>query len=39
MEGTEEPNTDKHKEITNDWNYDTSWILTSFPVLDKILSV
>jgi hypothetical protein len=34
MEGRDKPNTDKYKEITNDWNYDASCILTSFLVLD-----
>jgi hypothetical protein len=34
MEGIEEPHTDKYKEITNDWNYDASCMLTSLPVWD-----
>jgi hypothetical protein len=29
MEGKEKPHTDKHKEITNDWNYNASCMLTS----------
>jgi hypothetical protein len=32
MEGTEKPHMDKYKEITNDWNYDSSCTLTSLPV-------
>jgi hypothetical protein len=34
MEGTEKPHVDKHKEITNDWNYDASCTVTSLPVWD-----
>jgi hypothetical protein len=34
MEGREKPNMDKYKEITNDWNYDASYTLTSLPVRD-----
>jgi hypothetical protein len=34
MEGIEKPHTDKYKEITNNWNYDTSCTLTSIPVWD-----
>jgi hypothetical protein len=34
MEGIEKPHTDKYKEIMNDWNYDASCTLTSFPVWD-----
>jgi hypothetical protein len=32
MEGREKPNMDKYKEITNDWIYDTSCMLTSLLV-------
>jgi hypothetical protein len=32
MEGREKPHMDKYKEITNDWNYDTSCMLTLLPV-------
>jgi hypothetical protein len=31
---TEKQRTDKYKEITNDWNYDVSYTLTSLPVSD-----
>jgi hypothetical protein len=34
MEGIEKPHTDKYKEITNDWNYDATCMLTSLPVWD-----
>jgi hypothetical protein len=34
MEGTEKPETDKYKEITNDWNYDASCTFTSLQVWD-----
>jgi hypothetical protein len=34
MGGIEKPHTDKYKEITNDWNYDTSCTVTSLPVWD-----
>jgi hypothetical protein len=34
MEGMEKPHVDKHKEITNNWNYDASCTLTSLPVWD-----
>jgi hypothetical protein len=34
MEGREKPHTHKYKEITNDWNYDTSCMLMSLPVQD-----
>jgi hypothetical protein len=33
MEG-KEPHTDKYKEITNDWNYDTTCTLTPLSVWD-----
>jgi hypothetical protein len=33
-EGTEKPHMDKYKEITNDWNYVASCMLTSLPVSD-----
>jgi hypothetical protein len=26
--------TDKYKEVTNDWNYDASFMLTTLPVWD-----
>jgi hypothetical protein len=35
MEGIEKPHTDKYKEITNEWNYDASCMLTSRPVWDS----
>jgi hypothetical protein len=34
MEGRKKLHTDKHKVITNDWNYDASCTLTSLPVWD-----
>jgi hypothetical protein len=34
MEGREKPHMVKYKAITNDWNYDASCTLTSFPVCD-----
>jgi hypothetical protein len=34
MKGREKPHMDKYKEITNDWNYDTSCTLTSLTVWD-----
>jgi hypothetical protein len=34
MEGIEKPHMDKYKEITNDWNYDASYMLTSLPFWD-----
>jgi hypothetical protein len=34
MEGTEKPRMYKYKEITNDWTYDASYMLTSLPVSD-----
>jgi hypothetical protein len=34
MEGIEKPHTDKYKAITNDWNYDASYMLTSILVWD-----
>jgi hypothetical protein len=34
MEGIEKPHMDKHREITNDWNYDASCTLTSLLVWD-----
>jgi hypothetical protein len=34
MEGIEKPHVDKYKEITKDWNYDTSCTVTSLPVWD-----
>jgi hypothetical protein len=34
MEGIEKPHTDKYKELTNDWNYDASFALTSLLVSD-----
>jgi hypothetical protein len=34
MEGIEKPHTDKHKEITNDWNYVARRTLPSVPVWD-----
>jgi hypothetical protein len=38
MEVTGKPHTDKYKEITNDWNYDASFTLTSLPVSDLKVS-
>jgi len=32
MEGTEEPRMDKYKEVTKDWNIDTSCMCASLPV-------
>jgi hypothetical protein len=32
MEGQEEPNTGKYREIKNDWNYDSQCIVTSLVV-------
>jgi hypothetical protein len=34
MEGREKPHMDKYKEIINDWNYDTSCMLTPLLVWD-----
>jgi hypothetical protein len=34
MEGREKLHMDKYREITNDWNYDTSCRLTSLLILD-----
>jgi hypothetical protein len=34
MERIEKPRTDKYKEITNNWNYDASCMLTSLSVWD-----
>jgi hypothetical protein len=34
MEGREKPHMDKYKEITNDWNYDASYMLASLLVWD-----
>jgi hypothetical protein len=34
MYDREKPNQDTCKEITNDWNYDASCMLTSLPVWD-----
>jgi hypothetical protein len=34
MEGIEKPRMDKYKEITNDWNYEASCMLTSLLVWD-----
>jgi hypothetical protein len=34
MEDIEKPHMDKYKEITNDYNYDASCMLTSLPVWD-----
>jgi hypothetical protein len=34
MEGIEKPHMDKYKEITNNWNYDSSCTLTSLLVWD-----
>jgi hypothetical protein len=34
MGGIDKPHTGKYKEITNDWDYDASWTLTSLPVWD-----
>jgi hypothetical protein len=34
MEGREKPHMGKYEEITNDWNYDASCILTSLVVWD-----
>jgi hypothetical protein len=39
MEGRGKPHTGKHKEITNDWEYDTSSMLTSFPVWEHLIFV
>jgi hypothetical protein len=32
MEGIEKPHMEEYKEIMNEWNYDASCTLTSFPV-------
>jgi hypothetical protein len=34
MEGREKPQTDKHKEVTDDWNCDATSTLTSLLVSD-----
>jgi hypothetical protein len=34
MEGRETPHTEKHKEVMNDWNYDSNCTLTLLPVSD-----
>jgi hypothetical protein len=34
MEGLEKPHMDKYKEITNDWIFDASCMLTSLSVWD-----
>jgi hypothetical protein len=35
MEGRVKPHSDKYKEITNDWNYDASCMITSLLVWDS----
>jgi hypothetical protein len=35
MKGREESHMDKYKEVTNNWNYDASYVLTSLPVLSS----
>jgi len=32
MEGREEPNMDKYKEVMKDWNFDASCMCVSLPV-------
>jgi hypothetical protein len=34
MEGTQKPHTDNYEDITNDWNYDASYVLTSLVISD-----